>query len=163
MRGENLASKEEWNLLAETARRNWLDHGDDFDANYYHLAQAYRGRLTEDLFKIKQSGPDGIIFFPADDIIIDPRCAYILFAMGNYAGAQYFAARSLFSREGVDFAMLKMLARLELIRGNEKIADKYIRMLIKERQCSIASVSVFAQRIFFLFSRLLTNILAQLP
>lgn len=124
---DNLAARQDWDALAAVSRRNYTENV--FAANYYHLAQAYRGRLCEDLFKMVQHGPQGIIFIPSDHSTANPCLAHVLFAMGNMAAAQNIAFNSMFTPEGYDYAMMKIVAQVELMRGCDKVADKYLDIL----------------------------------
>ena len=126
---EELTAAEEWPLLAKTAKANLKDY---IAFNYYHLAQAYRGKLVEELFNVRQTGPHGLVFIPKENSA-NPCLAHVLFAMGNMAGAQNIAFNSLFTPEGIDCEMLKILALVELMRGCDKVADKYLDLL-KEKK-----------------------------
>ena len=130
---ERLAAEQDWETLAGTAKANYIDHGDEVDANYWCLAQAYRGRLVEDLFLLPRQKPDNLVFVP-EKLTYDPRLAHILFAMGNMAGAQNVAFNSLFIPGGYNYAMLKMLAQVELMRGCDKAAEKYLKILRRQKE-----------------------------
>lgn len=130
---ERLAAAQDWETLAGTTKANYIDHGDEVDANYWCLAQAYRGRLVEDLFLLPRQKPDNLVFVP-EKLNYDPRLAHILFAMGNMAGAQNIAFNSLFTPEGYDYAMLKIVAQVEMMRGNDRVAEKYLKILRRQKE-----------------------------
>lgn len=127
-----LAAQQDWDALATISRRDYASNV--FAANYYHLAQAYRGRLCEDLFKTVQHGPKGLISICSDKAIANPCLAHVLFAMGNMAAAQNIAFNSMFTPEGYDYAMMKIVTQVELMRGSDKVADKYIDILKTQRE-----------------------------
>lgn len=129
---DNLAARQDWESLIVEARRNYKTNV--FAANYYHLAQAYRGRLCEDLFKMVQHGPQGIIYIPPDHSSANPCLAHVLFAMGNMAAAQNVAFNSMFTPEGYDYAMMKIVAQVDLMRGCNEVASKYIDILSTQKE-----------------------------
>lgn len=126
-----LAARQDWDGLFSAARKNYMSNV--FAANYYHLAQAYRGRLCEDLFKTVQNGPQGIIFIPQDHSSANPCLAHVLFATGNMAAAQNVAFNSMFTPEGYDYAMMKIVAQVDIMRGSDEVASKYIDILKKQK------------------------------
>ena len=131
---ESLVDKQEWEELAGLSRKEYLEHGGIFDANYYHLAQAYRGRLVEELFRTRQFGPYGLLFSPREHNF-DPCLTHIYFAIGNVAAVQEWATGAYLSDNGkLKGFMLKELVKVEILRGNDKIADKYLKILRKQRK-----------------------------
>lgn len=126
------AAQQDWDELASVARRSYTSN--IYAANYYHLAQAYRGRLCEELFKTIQNGPQGIIFLPADRNSVSPCLAHVLFAMGNMAAAQSVAFNAMFTPDGYDYAMMKIVAQVELMRGCDAVAEKYLALLKKQKE-----------------------------
>lgn len=130
-RMDELAARQDWEELSSTARREYSSNV--FAANYYHLSQAYRGRLCEELFKTVQYGPKGLIFIPADHSAANPCLAHVLFAMGNMAGAQNIAFNSMYTPEGYDYAMMKIVAQVDLMRGSCEVASKYLDILRKQK------------------------------
>ena len=126
-----LASQRSWDELATAARKEYA--ANIFAANYYHLAQAYRGRLCEELFKTVQHGPQGILYVPQDHAAANPCLAHVLFATGNMAAAQNVAFNSMFTPEGYDYAMMKIVAQVDIMRGSDEVASKYIDILKKQK------------------------------
>ena len=137
-----LAAQQDWDALATISRRDYASNV--FAANYYHLAQAYRGRLCEDLFKMVQHGPQGIIYMPSDHSAADPCLAHVLFAMGNMAAAQNVAFNSMFSPEGYDYAMMKIVAQVDLMRGCDEVASKYIDVLSVQKEYKVWAENAYA-------------------
>lgn len=126
-----LASQQNWDALATAARKDYA--ANVYAANYYHLAQAYRGRLCEDLFKTVQHGPQGILYVPQDHAAANPCLAHVLFATGNMAAAQNIAFNSMFTPEGYDYAMMKIVAQVDIMRGSDEVASKYIDILKRQK------------------------------
>ena len=124
---EYYVAREDWDGLAAACRRHeWIPH----TAQYLNLALAWKGTLVDDLFRYDQRGPNGLVMMGGDRGIENSQ-AHIMFAMGNYAGAQDVAFNTLYSTEGICPEMLKMNARIELMRGALDIADKYLSILEK--------------------------------
>ncbi len=68
-----------WEELEKESRKNIHQY---LMSNYYNLAKAEQGRLTEDLFKAPQNGPMSLIYIE-DGHNMDVRLAHVLYAMGN--------------------------------------------------------------------------------
>jgi hypothetical protein len=68
---------------------------------------------------------------------IDVAMAHLTFTMGNIAAAQDVSFNLLYSLQGLCPAMLKMNARIELMRGSYEVADKYLSLL--ERRPTIVA------------------------
>lgn len=120
-----LASEGRWSDLEKESRRGL----DNYTAlNWYNLSKAWQGRLAEDLFKVAQHGPWGLIYIPKDHSA-SPYLAHVMYACGNMAAAQNLAFNALYTDEGMDRTMLRMLARIELMRGCDSISQKYQRQL----------------------------------
>lgn len=120
-----LASEGRWQDLEKETRRGL----DNYTAlNWYNLSKAWQGRLTEDLFKVAQHGPWGLIYIPKDHSA-SPCLAHVMYACGNMAAAQNLAFNALYTDDGIDRTMLRMLARIEMMRGCDAISQKYQRQL----------------------------------
>lgn len=98
------------------------------DANYFHLAKAMKGELCETLFDHLQGGPLCLIYVPQDKSS-DARQAHVMYAMGNMAAAQNIAFNILYTPRGLNPEMLKLNAKIELMRGEYKVAWKYLHVL----------------------------------
>lgn len=124
---EYYAANEDWNgLIASCLSHEWIPH----TAQYLNLALAWQGKLPDQMFQYDQRGPDGLIKM-SDDRGVETSQAHIMFAMGNLAAAQDVAFNTLYSTEGICPAMLKMNARIELMRGTYAVARKYLAILEK--------------------------------
>ena len=109
-------------------------YGDYIKTCYHNLSLARQGRLAENLFKIRQHGPYGLLYIPEYHASANPCLAHVLFAMGNMAAAQNIAFNSMFTPEGYDYAMMKIVTQVELMRGSDKVANKYIDILKTQRE-----------------------------
>lgn len=118
---------ERWDELAESCRHQVWSPG---TANYLNLAYAYKGTLTDNLFKYDNRGVSSLFFMP-EEKSVDVRVAHIMYAMGNMAAAQNVSFNAMRSTEGFCPAMLKMNAKVELMRGTYDVADKYLSILEK--------------------------------
>ena len=118
---------EDWDGLIESCRHHeWTP----LTANYLNMALAQKGVLAEDLLKYDQRGVMSLAYVP-EDKTVDVRLAYIMYAMGNMAAAQDVSFNALTSLTGYNPSMLKMNARIELMRGAYGVADKYLSILEK--------------------------------
>ena len=99
-------------------------------ANYLNMAFAWKGELSEKLFFFDQRGPSALVMNTSDRGI-DVAMAHLTFTMGNIAAAQDVSFNLLYSLQGLCPAMLKMNARIELMRGSYEVADKYLSLLEK--------------------------------
>ena len=120
-----LASSGSWAELEQLTRKSLADYT---SLNWYNLSMAWQGRLVEDLFKVRQAGPWGLIYIPEGQVAA-PCLAHVMYACGNMAAAQNLAFNALFTDKGIDKPMLRMLARIELMRGCDKVSRKYQRIL----------------------------------
>jgi hypothetical protein len=102
----------------------------EYFGNYLNMALAQKGRLAEDLFKYWQKNPNSLFFNP-NNRSSDIRLARVEYAMGNMPAAQVVAFNSLQSSCGLNPSMLKMLTKIELMRGSWKVAEKYLNILGK--------------------------------
>jgi hypothetical protein len=124
---EYYVANEDWDGLLKACRSHeWIPH----TAQYLNLALAWKGQLLTDLLKYDQRGPTGLMMM-SEDRGVETSQAHIMFAMGNMAAAQDVAFNTLNSTEGFCPAMLKMNARVELMRGTYAVADKYLSLLEK--------------------------------
>lgn len=98
------------------------------DSEYRNLASAMQGRLLDDLFKVKQNSPQSLIYCPDDHSALTVL-ARTLYEAGDYAAAQNIASNALQSFCGFSPSMLILLERIEMLRGNEKVAAKYASLL----------------------------------
>ena len=126
-RMELLAVNEKWDELAGFSRRLMTDY---IAANYYNLAMAEKGRLTEDLFKAPQRGPYSLVYITGEHNA-DTRLAHIMYACGNMAGAQNIAFNALQSRCGYNPSMMEIVADVDIMRGAYGAASKYTDILKK--------------------------------
>ena len=118
---------EDWDgLIKYCKQQEWLP----ITANYLNMALSYQGKLCDDLFKYDQRGPMSLIMTHKERGV-DVTHAHIMFAMGNVAAAQDVAFNLLLSLNGICPAMLKMNALIEMMRGADEVADKYLRILEK--------------------------------
>ena len=118
---------ERWEDLIKCCKDSeWLP----ITANYLNMALSQQGKLCDNLFKYDQRGAMSLIMTHKDRGV-DATQAYIMYAMGNIAAAQVVAFNTLFSPNGICPAMLKMNAAIELMRGADEVADKYLTILEK--------------------------------
>jgi len=124
-----LASQNRWEELRDEAKA----HLDDYiSLNWYNLSKARTGTLTEDLFKVRQHGPLGLIYLSkghSGNVCL----AHVMFACGNIAAAQNLAFNALFTDDGYDMSLLKMLCQIEFMRGCEIVAEKYRTILLSDK------------------------------
>jgi len=113
-------------LINSCMRHDWSPA----TANYLNLAAAHKGTLADELFKYDNRGVSSLLTIP-EAKTVDVRVAHIMFAMGNMAASQNIAYNAMFTTEGYAPAMLKMNAQIELMRGEYKVADKYLSILEK--------------------------------
>lgn len=126
-RMEILTAEEKWQELSDYSRR----HLTNFKAaNYLNLAQAQMGTLAENLFKTPKGGPSSLIHISGEHAA-DICLAHVLYAGGNMAGAQNIAFNALQARCGYNPTLLKMLTKIELMRGSYEVAEKYLNLLSK--------------------------------
>lgn len=130
MQLDYLAGVGDWDRLEAQSR---LCYGDYIKSCYHNLAKARQGNLTQDLFKFRQHGPYGLIYISEDRTMANPCLAHVLLACGNMAAAQNVAFNSLFTDDSYDYAMLKIVTKVELMRGFDKVADKYLDILGKQK------------------------------
>lgn len=124
---EYYTCKEDWDGLIEACMHApWLPR----TANYLNMAFAWKGELSEKLFYFDQRGPSALVMNTSDRGI-DVAMAHLTFTMGNIAAAQDVSFNLLYSLQGLCPAMLKMNARIELMRGSYEVADKYLSLLEK--------------------------------
>lgn len=97
-------------------------------ANWHYLAKSYKGTLLKDLMKNRHNREYDLIFIPEDKNTYSVL-PHVLFRMGNMAAAQNVSYNLLFASCGCNPSMLKMQTDIELMRGNYKVAEKYISML----------------------------------
>ena len=120
-------NREDWDGLVEACMHApWLPR----TANYLNMAFAWKGELSEKLFYFDQRGPSALVMNTSDRGI-DVAMAHLTFTMGNIAAAQDVSFNLLYSLQGLCPAMLKMNARIELMRGSYEVADKYLSLLEK--------------------------------
>lgn len=124
---EHYVAGGQWDKLAKVSGKHLDSH---YSANYYNMAKAEDGLLLEDLFAVPQKGPNNLIFIP-EDKNLDVRLAHLMYSMGNVAAAQDAASDCLHSTCGLNPQMLKMLSKIELVRGSWEVADKYLSLLEK--------------------------------
>lgn len=124
---EFLTEHERWKELEKEASKHMERY---VDANYYNLAKARQGALVSDLFKAAQHGPYSLIYVTGDHSA-EPRLAYVLYTMGNIAAAQDVAFNGMQSYCGYKPSMVKMCAKIDMMRGAYGVADKYLSMLDK--------------------------------
>lgn len=122
---EYFSEKRRWNDVLRVSSR-YSNH--EYFGNYMNMALAQEGTLTEDLLKHWQNNPNSIIFNPGNKSS-DARLARVEYTMGNMAAAQVIAFNSLQSNCGYNPAMLKMLTKIELMRGSWNVAEKYLDIL----------------------------------
>ena len=97
-------------------------------ANWYYLAKSYRGTLLKDLMKNRHNREYDLLFIP-EDRSTTTVLPHVLFRMGNMASAQNISFNLMFASCGYNPTLLKMQADIELVRGNYKVADKYLSLL----------------------------------
>ena len=97
-------------------------------ANWYYLAKSYQGTLTKDLMKNRHNREYDLVFLPEDKSTTSVL-PHVLFRMGNLASAQNVSYNVLFASCGYNPTLLKMQTDIELMRGNYKVADKYLGLL----------------------------------
>lgn len=97
-------------------------------ANWHYLAKSYRGTLLKDLMKNRHNREYDLLFIP-EDKSTPSVVAHVLYRMGNMAAAQNVSYNLLSASCGYNPTMLKMQTDIELMRGNYKVAEKYISLL----------------------------------
>lgn len=104
------------------------------EGNYLNMALAEKGELCNKLFDYDQYGPEYILFDNSGrSLNVLRTCAYVLYSMGNVAGAQDKAFNAMLVPLGYDPVMLKMVATCDIIRGEYKTAQKYLDLLKDSR------------------------------
>ena len=124
---ELYAVNEQWDELISSCKGHKWSPG---TANYLNLALAHKGMLAGNLLKYDNRGTKSLVQI-SDNSPAEPRVAMIMYAMGNVAVAQNIAFNSLMTPQGYVPSMLKMNARIELMRGSYDVADKYLSLLEK--------------------------------
>lgn len=124
---EYFAETQQWDRLISCTEGKLSS---PYMANYMNMALAEKGILGEELLNHYQESPYSLIYLPNDQSG-DVRLARVEYAMGNMAGAQNVAFNCLRSSCGYNPAMLKMLAKIELMRGSWNVAEKYLNILGK--------------------------------
>lgn len=99
-------------------------------ANWYYLAKSCQGTLMRDLMKHRHNREYDLVFVPQDKST-NRALPFVMYRMGNYASAQNISYNLLFSSCGYNPTLLKMQTDIELMRGNQKVADKYLTLLEK--------------------------------
>lgn len=122
---EYLFSKKEFSRLAKEASSHMERY---VDANYYNLAMSRQGLMLENLFSARQHGPSSLIFSP-NDRSAGVYLARVLYESQSYAAAQNVAFNALQTRRGYSPSMLEILAEIEILRGNTRVAERYVKML----------------------------------
>ena len=124
---EHYACNEDWDgLIRACEKAPWLPR----TANYLNLALSWKGELADRLLDYDQRGPSALVM-TTKDRAVDVIQAHIMLAMGNVAAAQDVAFNTIASLNGFCPAMIKINARVELMRGAHEVADKYISLLEK--------------------------------
>ena len=100
-------------------------------ANWYYLAKSYRGTLARDLMKQRHNREYDLLFVPEGTGASTSAIPHVLLRMGCIAAAQNVAYNLMFATCGYNPTLLKMQADIELMRGNYKVAGKYIGLLEK--------------------------------
>ena len=124
---EHYVVREDWDGLIRACKRGEWTPG---TANYLNMALAHKGALNDQLLKYDQRGVQSLLFLTQDNSM-DPHVAQVMYAMGNMAAAQDVAFNLLSSTVGYCPEMLKMNARIDLMRGAYDVADKYLSLLEK--------------------------------
>lgn len=124
---ELLTAEGKWQELSEYSRKHLTNYK---ASNYLNLSQAHMGTLAENLFKMPQGGPSSLIHITGEHAA-DICLAHVLYAGGNMAGAQNIAFNALQARCGYNPTLLKMLTKIELMRGSYEVAEKYLNLLSK--------------------------------
>jgi hypothetical protein len=124
---EKLAVGEDWDgLLRYTAKHPSRNL---FGSYYTNLALAKKGRLCTDLFRYPQSfGRRGLCFEWEAKGEILRRGSDFFWTIHFVNEAQHWAFESMII-DGFTRRNLKRLIQTELIRGNFKVAEKYIELL----------------------------------
>ena len=124
---EHYAAHEDWDGLIRACKQgDWTPGA----ANYLNLALASQGRLLDDVLKYDQRGVQSLLYLTPDKSM-DVHAAHIMYAMGNMAAAQDVSFNLLSSTVGYCPEMLKMNAKIDLMRGTYDVADKYLSLLEK--------------------------------
>ncbi|MBQ9311195.1 MAG: hypothetical protein IJ222_10110 [Bacteroidales bacterium] len=116
---------QDWDALEKASEPYVLNQ---VAANYYHLAKSCKGTLMKDMFRYPHNGPHDLIFVPGDKTY-NYALPYVLYHIGNMAGAQNVAYNAVFTSTGCNPSMLKMLADIDIMRGSYEVADKYLEIL----------------------------------
>lgn len=124
---EKLAIKEDWEGLLHFASMH--PSMNLFGSYYTNLALVNTGRLCSDLFGYPQPfGRRGLCLeWEAKEEIL--RRGSDFFWTANLVNEAHHWAYEAYVIEGFTFRNLKMLIQTELVRGNDRVAEKYIRVL----------------------------------
>lgn len=124
---ECLTAGERYDELIDDTPKRPLSPG---ELNYVNHALAETGRLGDDLFTIRQNSPFGLFSY-TDGYENMPLSAHVLYSMGDMAAAEEVAFNAFQARYGYNPSMLKILAKVEIMRGCPETAAKYLDMLSK--------------------------------
>lgn len=123
---EHYAVRGRWEELERISRRR-IEYPQT--ANWYYLAKSYSGMLARDLMKQRHNREYDLLFVPAGTGSSTSAIPHVLLRMGCIAAAQNVAYNLMFATCGYNPSLLKMQADIELMRGNYKVARKYIGLL----------------------------------
>lgn len=119
------ASRQNWDAL-EDASEPYLNYS--IASNYFWLAKSCKGTMMKDLMRYPHDGPSDLIYIPSDRTA-NYALPYVLYHVGNMAGAQNVAYNLVFTSTGYNPSLLKMLCDIDIMRGSYDVAAKYLDIL----------------------------------
>ena len=119
--------REEWNKLEEITK-----HRTNYPvtANWHYLAKSHLGTMMDGLMKTRHNGPYDLFFIPEDKSTTSVH-PFVLYRMGNMAAAQNVSYNLMSAYCGYNPSMMLMQTKIELMRGNYDVAEKYLSLLAK--------------------------------
>lgn len=124
---EYLTINERYEELIDNVPKRALSPG---ELNYVNHALAETGRLGDELFSVRQNSPFGLFTY-ADGYENMPLSAHVLYSMGDMAAAEEVAFNAFQAKYGYNPSMLKLLSKVEMMRGCHETASKYLDLLSK--------------------------------
>lgn len=122
--------QEEWNELL-----NEIDDVKELSLdqlNYYYMALAQTGRLSDQLFQYGFPFSEALIYPVAGSYISKTRLSDIYWYLGCFRASQFYATEAMSMLDaGANTRHIKRLAMIHLIYKENEQAVKYLRMLKK--------------------------------
>lgn len=123
-----LAGQQEWEAIIRLYQGKKIPVS--VDRNYLNLALARKGLLADRLFYFDQHGPQGLLTCWNGTYWMSVLLSDIHFATGDISLAESYAMEGLtLARRQSSPRMLQRLVQVSLIRGEWKLASKYLGLL----------------------------------